>query len=107
MFVWSRVRDLLDRTLHNPTYDAHTRSRPASNTLTEQNSTLGHQYETIDSQMVSRGDGDGRYSLAKTPTVIGDPIPTEPQPYEIVGVASRDIDPTIWSLSRILRQEQI
>ncbi len=45
------------------------------------------------------GDG-GPSSLAVPPTVISDPLATEPQPYEIVGVASRDIDPTIYEVSQ-------
>ncbi len=101
--LFSRVRELLDRTIHNPTYDGHTPPpRPASDTLTSQSSTLGHQYETIDSRMVSTGRvGDGGpSSLAVPPTVISDPLPTEPQPYEIVGVASIDIDPTIYEVSQ-------
>ncbi len=105
----------MDRALHNPTYDSTApitrpiRPTPTQATPTTQSSSPNHQYETIDSrranavaqnQRVSHisnhGDSAGIYSLAGPPSDT-DSMPTEPQPYEVVGVTSsgaHNIDPT-------------
>ncbi len=111
ILFFHRVRDFLDRTLHNPTYDSAaplTTPTPPSTTPTSRSDTLSHQYETVDSrrravsqnQRVSDySDSGGNYSLAGPPTYDSDdplPIDVEPQPYEIVGVAS----PTRYKVSQ-------
>lgn len=59
-----RVRSVLDRTLHNPTYDANDGARQQhtdninintkNHPSMQSNSLLGHEYETIDSRITPR-----------------------------------------------------
>ena len=59
----NRVRGVLDRTLHNPMYDANDGAQQQQNSSTNistnnppsmQSNALGHEYETIDSRIIKR-----------------------------------------------------
>ena len=113
-----RVMEVLDRTLHNPTYssDALTQ-QPQQNTSTttstltsQRTNTLGHHYEAVDSASTPRergADNTGRNDVHQY-DVIAD---ATPQLYESVrhsynGAADSEIDPTRYEVSEAYNAAQ-
>lgn len=110
--------EVLDRTLHNPTYSPNTFAlQPQQNTNTtdgtltsQRTNTLGHHYEAVDSASVPRerrADHTSRNDVHQY-DVIAD---TTPQPYESVhhsysGAADSDIDPTRYEVSEAFNTTQ-